>query len=227
MNCSVITRFLVVSVLGLVSCLAACSDKPSSLSDFIELDAGGKKINCKDLIDFAGRSSWPVVAEAADFGHSFGQCHSELEADRHATCKEYSTQLRHELTSEQRNIRDMPTLEDEHLPFVWTQTCPAEIRAGLAGLNDTYRVVGGKPNPLLDLTRQGVAVPFVQVKEILIESRDSNVGVWHVDIDTVSSGSHALWFTDETEARNAYYDLLNAWNTQIVPLAQPKSNGAG
>lgn len=210
----------VVLAVGVALALAACS-KPTSVRDFAALDSEGQTIECSALISANAAEIdqiesvqddhvRPVILTAAQNGYAFKQCHAEIEADRHERCEQYATRLRQSVTGDPKTLLG-PWLQFDHLPSDWTDTCAAEIRRGVSGVNDGYKVDLSGPNPILSLDRQSMALPVDSIAKIAMDSRDANVNLWRVKLDTAPGDGYSLWFSNAEEASDAYGQLRSAW----------------
>jgi len=219
-NNRIFLSLTVVLTVSFAVALSACS-KPASVGDFAKMDSDGKPIECSALIDANAAETnqiesvqddhvRPVILTAAQNGYAFKQCHAEIEVDRHERCEQYAARLRQSVTGDQKTSLG-PWLQFDHLPSEWTGTCAAEIRSGVTGVNDQYKVELGGANPILSLSRQSLALPVDSVTKISMDSRDANVNLWRVKLDTASGDGYSLWFSNAEKATDAYGELRSAW----------------
>jgi hypothetical protein len=220
-----------VLTVGFAGALSACSEQ-ASVNDFAKMDSDGKPIQCSALISANTAETdqiasvqdehvRPVALTAAQLGYAFNQCHTEIEADRHERCKQYATRLRQSLTGDPKTLLG-PWLQFDHLPPEWTRTCAAEIRSGVTGVSDGYKVELDGPNPILDLDRYSLALPVSSVTKISMDARDANVNLWRVQLDTTSGDGYSLWFSTTVRATDAYDELRSAW--KLTRLALQKTD---
>jgi hypothetical protein len=224
-NNRILLSLNVVLTVGFALALSACSG-PTSVSDFANLDSDGEQVQCPALIAANAAETdqiesalddhvRPVILTAAQNGYTFKQCHAEIEADRHERCGQYATRLRQSVTGD-TNTSLGPWLQFDHLPSEWTGTCAAEIRSGMTGVNDAYKVEVGGENPILSLYRPSLALPLGSVTTISMDSRDANVNLWRVKLNTASGDGYSLWFSNAEKATGAYDGLRSAWKLTRV-----------
>ncbi|MGF6440710.1 hypothetical protein [Paraburkholderia youngii] len=227
----------IAAALALALCVAGCDQAPRDFDDFLGLDAQDKPIVCADFVAtydtyadsqprVSDESVKPLLLAAAERGFTVKQCHAEIEAERHARCGEYAGRVKAAITLQRPNDDSLTTplwFVRGHLPEDFTSACAAEVRAAVAGVNDEFRTDRRGPNPILELTRQSVAIPMISVTRMSIDPRDAADSLWRIDIEA-SDGGYSLWFSSSAKASSAYDALRAAW-VQTRQPADPARRG--
>jgi hypothetical protein len=200
-----------------VLALSGCDGRPTALRDFVQADKEGKPIKCADLLaanvadgatrGISSENVAPVALWMEQYGgYTFHQCHPEIDADRHSRCESYADGLSQSLTRSGYlwEGADLFRFDD------WAAVCRTEIKAAVATVNDEFKVDLGGPNPIVDLHREGIALPVSGIQTLSMDSRYADDSLWDVQFVT-AGGKYSLWYGSAKKATAAYDELRSAW----------------